>query len=591
MHKKIRLLWVIFLSLCLVVLVSGCKKPVQEATIHFNSDGGSLVESSTYPWGSLFVLPDEPTKENYSFIGWYFDALLTLPVIEGVPLSIPFAKSITLYAKWEPLTQEDKSLFYLLYELAIDESLYEGTFDTYIQSFDEKKVPGTDDEFVKFRLNGQIMEWSFRHLDSWQFLIDFSDWMDELTNHQMISLRLSGNLIEYQLQGDSSWKTLGSSSLLNHLSAYELYLIVHEDYTKLEIEWVTDLVDGLLSDNDLWKVTFDYNDGLTLDTYKMIKDLTKVGQPTMPHRDGYTFIGWFFGEEKWSFVGYVVTENMTLIARWEPITYTITYHMDGGVFLSGDSQLVTYTYTVDLKPINLFTPVKEGYTFNGWFLSSELIENIDGSTFGHLELHASWSVNRYQLTLIDSLSETKTYSLDYQTALELPVLTDPDHTFMGWYLDENQMVENPHETMPATDLTLYARWQGNILNLWSYNIIEDTITTYVVEVLIKGYVDVAGFDITLYYALDELTLKSIINPLGAVINSNNPGYLILNYVNANEPLQKETKLLTLTFDKKTDVISPLILHVKDMIAVDKTYQIYPIGSHIEKFVDYDGPSS
>lgn len=45
--------------------------------------------------------------------------------------------------------------------------------------------------------------------------------------------------------------------------------------------------------------------------------------PTTPSRSGYAFFGWYNGETKWNFVGDitadVVTDDMTLVAKWSPL--------------------------------------------------------------------------------------------------------------------------------------------------------------------------------------------------------------------------------------------------------------------------------
>ncbi len=46
----------------------------------------------------------------------------------------------------------------------------------------------------------------------------------------------------------------------------------------------------------------------------------KVAKPQDPTREGYKFLGWYVGDEIWSFVGYSVTEDMTLTAKWDKIT-------------------------------------------------------------------------------------------------------------------------------------------------------------------------------------------------------------------------------------------------------------------------------
>ncbi|MBN2503832.1 MAG: InlB B-repeat-containing protein, partial [Bacilli bacterium] len=68
-----------------------------ERTITFNSNGGSAVATITNVYRTTISQPANPTREGYSFKGWYEDEGFTIPYrfvfIED--------RDVTLYAKWE----------------------------------------------------------------------------------------------------------------------------------------------------------------------------------------------------------------------------------------------------------------------------------------------------------------------------------------------------------------------------------------------------------------------------------------------------------------------------------------------------------
>lgn len=99
-------------------------------------------------------------------------------------------------------------------------------------------------------------------------------------------------------------------------SAYEIYLEQNPDYNKSEEEWIEDLVNGNLGKKHI--VTFDSKGGSSVDS-QIINHNKKIVQPDNPKRIGYTFLGWYVGDEKWSFIGYSVTENITLEAKWKEV--------------------------------------------------------------------------------------------------------------------------------------------------------------------------------------------------------------------------------------------------------------------------------
>ena len=66
--------------------------------INFDSGGGSDVASQRLRYGEAITVPETPTRQNYTFVGWYADKGLT----EKVDISaITVKQSVTFYAAWE----------------------------------------------------------------------------------------------------------------------------------------------------------------------------------------------------------------------------------------------------------------------------------------------------------------------------------------------------------------------------------------------------------------------------------------------------------------------------------------------------------
>lgn len=63
-------------------------------------------------------------------------------------------------------------------------------------------------------------------------------------------------------------------------------------------------------------VTFDSLGGSPV-TAQLIKKGEKAREPNPPTKKcRCEFDGWYLGDEKWSFIGYTVTEDITLTAKW-----------------------------------------------------------------------------------------------------------------------------------------------------------------------------------------------------------------------------------------------------------------------------------
>lgn len=113
-----------------------------------------------------------------------------------------------------------------------------------------------------------------------------------------------------------------------------------------------------------------------------IRANTPADQPADPTKEGYTFIGWYKGEEKWNFAD-AVTEALTLTAKWQINRYTITFDTAGG----SEVPSITQDYGTAITPPA--APTRTGYTFAGW-------DKTIPSTMpaGDMTITARWTENR-----------------------------------------------------------------------------------------------------------------------------------------------------------------------------------------------------
>ena len=175
-----------------------------------------------------------------------------------------------------------------------------------------------------------------------------------------------------------------------------------------------------------------------------IRANTPADRPADPTKEGYTFIGWYKGEEKWNFAD-AVTEAMTLTAKWQLNQYTITFDTAGGSEVAPITQDYGTTITAPAAP------TRTGYTFAGW--DREIPTAMPA---GDMAITARWQVNQYTITFKpENGGEDIVITQDYGTAITPPAApTRTGYTFAGW--DR----ESP-TTMPAGDMAITARWTEN----------------------------------------------------------------------------------------------------------------------------------
>lgn len=71
-------------------------------TVTFNTNGGSAVSEQKIETGNKATKPNDPSKTDYKFIGWYTDEALT----KEFSFDTAITSNITLYAKWEAVQPE-----------------------------------------------------------------------------------------------------------------------------------------------------------------------------------------------------------------------------------------------------------------------------------------------------------------------------------------------------------------------------------------------------------------------------------------------------------------------------------------------------
>lgn len=96
-----------------------------------------------------------------------------------------------------------------------------------------------------------------------------------------------------------------------------------------------------------------------------------IEKPTNPTKEGYTFKGWYEGENEVTFP-YTPEADTTLKAHWEAKVFTVTFDTDGGSAVS--AQTVKYNMTAN-KPSQ--DPTKGGAIFAGWYKEKTFKNEFD----------------------------------------------------------------------------------------------------------------------------------------------------------------------------------------------------------------------
>lgn len=167
--------------------------------------------------------------------------------------------------------------------------------------------------------------------------------------------------------------------------------------------------DGTVSGGDFSKatlngmlvITFDPDNGDQSITQKVnwSKDGAALTAPASTN-EGHSLDGWYYDnngtETKWNFDTDTVKCTMTLKAKWELSTYSVTLQTDGGTIASG-KEVTGYTYGTGAVLPTANDITREGYRFDGWYadssFSSSPITEISATETGNKTFYAKWTKN------------------------------------------------------------------------------------------------------------------------------------------------------------------------------------------------------
>ena len=176
-------------------------------------------------------------------------------------------------------------------------------------------------------------------------------------------------------------------------------------------------------------------------------------EPQAPMISGYTFMGWYNGQDLYDF-STPVTADLTLHAYYVAITYTVNY-----AYLNYSSVTVSIGARLEEPP----APTRTGSTFIGWFneATNEQWDFENDFVDSDLTLYPKFSLNTYTIHFnYDGYNDISATFGSHVDEPATPVLEG--YTFNGWYKDEalTQPFNFTRDTVSG-DMTLYASFSRN----------------------------------------------------------------------------------------------------------------------------------
>ena len=373
------------------VLGGGSVAPAAKYTVAFNSNGGSAVKSQAVESGKRAARPANPTRAGYTFKGWYADEALK----KAYDFDSAVRGDLTLYARWEKKAP----------------TKYTVTFNSNGGSSVSRQAVSSGGKATK-PADPTRAGYAFRGWYSDKALTKAYDFGSAVKGTLTLYARWEKNApTKYTVTFNSN----GGSSVKSQTVESGKRAAKPADPTRAGYAfkgWYADkaltrtydfsaAVKGNLTLYAKWEknapakytVTFDADGGFFGDDTSVGKVTQTVEsgsvakRPSDPRKAAFVFVEWCIDYDLTTPYDFdaPVTGDMTLWAKWRPEQLTVTYETNGGSRV--EPAIVNSGY-----PAPNPTPVRDGYTFAGWYDDEALTtpHNFAVAVRRDLTLYAKW---------------------------------------------------------------------------------------------------------------------------------------------------------------------------------------------------------
>ena len=394
--------------------------------VTFNANGGTTpIVSKNVTYESTYVGLPKPTRDGYTFEGWYDSASGGTEIKNNSKVST--ASAHKLYAQWtENVFAEEFS--------CVGDMTYNGH---YYQLFNDVVSWEYAKEYCE-RIGGH--------------LVTISDEEEDLMIASLMGNHLSDEATHYWIGAttcDTSenmqWVTGEPFEYVNWNKnepddAGQYWMCVTATKGKWNDYFNKRATMGFICEFEFLiekpiVVTFNANGGTTPTASKNIIYNETYGVLPTPTKKGYKFKGWFTSVNGKSQITdstkVTTTSAQTLYAQWDANTYIVTFNANGGV---GYGKLSSHTYDVEAS-LAENTFIRDGFTFLGWSLDEsatvatysdkESVKNLTENDGENVVLYAVWLENEVEKP------EVKEYSFAQSVQIGL---IEP------WFLKANLLV-------------------------------------------------------------------------------------------------------------------------------------------------------
>ena len=453
--------------------------------VTYENDGSytGKTNATTYSLKALPVALVSPTKEGYSFSGWYLNDVKVTEIPAGT------TGDIKLVAKWAEVS------YNINYQLdgGVNAEANPATY-TVLDKVTLAEPTKVGYNFLGWYLDNELVT---------EIAVGTTGDVEVVAKWELANYNITYNL-------DGGVNNEANHDTYTVLDKVELAVPTKEGYAflgwYLNNELVTEIAKGTTGDLELvaawqadsYNIKYNLDGGVNNEANPSVFTTADEVVLAAPTKAGYDFLGWYTDEACTTPLEKIekgTAGDVEVYAKWELAKYNINYNLDGGT----NNKANPATFTIN-DEVTLAKPTKTNFTFVGWFTDEACtiaFEKIAKGTTADVTVYAKW----------EKVSKTIKYNLDggvnpadapesyyVGEGCKLPVPTKEGYNFLGWTTSKTSTtyITEIADTS-KTNVVLYAQWEK--IKVYSE-----------IEYVLDGGELIATSDVTKYVEGEEFVL-------------------------------------------------------------------------------------
>nr|WP_244227834.1 InlB B-repeat-containing protein [Streptococcus suis] len=400
-------------------------------TLSYNSNGGSNIPQQQGLYDSqIKIFTTTPTKEGYTFEGWYDNPGLTGNKITG---SLTLKKDTTLYAKWTPKS--------VAYTIVYYKQQYDNATGTTKWVYDSAKEAAARVGMTVSATNAPTISTNlpYHEVDAAENAASTVEIAADGSSILPVYYKLKRYTFVFNLNGPTYRNTgrIRINNVTYNLSNYTIpNVVLGQDISSLWPSSSEEVYDGARV------YSFDY--------WRESLSKTKRFEVTPDLLDLADANNQILQTAVWTRLGTSASVEYWLQSADDPNLYVLSNKYSQSFIRTGGltaKEIFGYTYQGNYTPPGYQASQTRGNPYVYRFYYNRTNYKID------------YYFNGSRLRTIERLPfERNINDSTYNYIPERPNNVDPDYTWGGWYADADLTAPYSFSTMPANNLVLYAKW-------------------------------------------------------------------------------------------------------------------------------------